>query len=62
VSIAENSRQRGSAAVLKIDNLVQIAPHVQIGPCCMIVSQVGIAGSVTLGPGVVMGRAERHRG
>jgi UDP-3-O-[3-hydroxymyristoyl] glucosamine N-acyltransferase len=39
----------------KIDNLVQIAHNVQIGPHCIIVGQAGLAGSVTLGAGVVLG-------
>jgi UDP-3-O-[3-hydroxymyristoyl] glucosamine N-acyltransferase len=39
----------------KIDNLVQIAHNVTIGPHCIIVGQAGLAGSVTLGAGVVLG-------
>jgi UDP-3-O-[3-hydroxymyristoyl] glucosamine N-acyltransferase len=39
----------------KIDNLVQVAHNVQIGPHCIITGQVGLAGSVTLGAGVVIG-------
>jgi UDP-3-O-[3-hydroxymyristoyl] glucosamine N-acyltransferase len=39
----------------KIDNLVQIAHNVKIGPHCIIVSQTGIAGSVNLGKYVVLG-------
>jgi UDP-3-O-[3-hydroxymyristoyl] glucosamine N-acyltransferase len=39
----------------KIDNLVQIAHNVQIGPHSIIVAQVGLAGSVELGRGVVLG-------
>ena len=39
----------------KIDNLVQIAHNVRIGPHCVIVGQAGMAGSVTLGAGVVLG-------
>jgi len=39
----------------KIDNLVQVAHNVQIGPHCIIVGQAGIAGSATLGAGVVLG-------
>jgi len=39
----------------KIDNLVQIAHNVHIGPHCLIVAQCGIAGSSRLGRGVVMG-------
>jgi UDP-3-O-[3-hydroxymyristoyl] glucosamine N-acyltransferase len=38
----------------KIDNLVQIAHNVVIGKCCLIVAQVGIAGSSRLGNGVVL--------
>ncbi len=37
----------------KIDNLVQIAHNVEIGPLCLVVSQVGISGSTRLGAGVV---------
>lgn len=39
----------------KIDNLVQVAHNVVIGPHCIIVGQAGIAGSARLGAGVVMG-------
>jgi UDP-3-O-[3-hydroxymyristoyl] glucosamine N-acyltransferase len=39
----------------KIDNLVQIAHNVTIGPHCIIVGQVGLAGSSKLGTGVVLG-------
>ncbi len=39
----------------KIDNLVQIAHNVQLGPHNLIVSQTGISGSVTTGRNVVMG-------
>lgn len=39
----------------KIDNLVQIGHNVRIGRCCVIVAQVGISGSTTLGDFVVMG-------
>jgi UDP-3-O-[3-hydroxymyristoyl] glucosamine N-acyltransferase len=39
----------------KIDNLVQIAHNVQVGPHCIIVGQTGIAGSVHLGTGVTLG-------
>jgi UDP-3-O-[3-hydroxymyristoyl] glucosamine N-acyltransferase len=38
----------------KIDNLVQIAHNVQIGPLSLIVAQAGISGSTTLGAGVVL--------
>ncbi len=33
----------------KIDNLVQIGHNVHLGRCCIIVSQVGISGSTTIG-------------
>ena len=39
----------------KIDNLVQIAHNVIVGEDSIIVSQVGISGSTTLGVGVVLG-------
>lgn len=39
----------------KIDNLVQVAHNVQIGPACVVVAQCGIAGSARLGKGVVLG-------
>ena len=38
----------------KIDNLVQIGHNVQVGPHCVIVSQVGIGGSSRLGAKVVL--------
>ncbi|MFO0584038.1 MAG: UDP-3-O-(3-hydroxymyristoyl)glucosamine N-acyltransferase [Anaeromyxobacter sp.] len=38
----------------KIDNLVQIAHNVQIGPLCIIASQAGISGSTKLGMGVAV--------
>jgi len=38
----------------KMDNLVQIGHGVIIGKCCLIASQVGIAGSCRLGNGVVL--------
>lgn len=38
---------------VKIDNLVQVAHNVAIGPLSIIVSQVGISGSSRLGAGVV---------
>jgi UDP-3-O-[3-hydroxymyristoyl] glucosamine N-acyltransferase len=37
----------------KIDNLVQIAHNVEVGPLSIIASQVGISGSTKLGMGVV---------
>jgi len=39
----------------RIDNLVQVAHNVKLGRCCVIVSQVGIAGSCTFGDFVVAG-------
>ncbi len=39
----------------KIDNLVQIAHNVRLGPHCAVAACVGIAGSTRLGTGVVMG-------
>jgi UDP-3-O-[3-hydroxymyristoyl] glucosamine N-acyltransferase len=39
----------------KVDNLVQIAHNVSIGPLSILVAQVGIAGSTRLGMGVVAG-------
>lgn len=38
----------------KIDNLVQIGHNVQIGKHCVIVAQVGIAGSTRIGDGTVL--------
>ena len=38
----------------KIDNLVQIGHNVRVGKHCLLVSQVGIAGSTTLGDYVVV--------
>ena len=39
----------------KIDNLVQIGHNVKIGKRCLLVAQVGIAGSTELGDGVQVG-------
>lgn len=39
----------------KLDNLVQVAHNVKIGPLCVIAAQTGIAGSSTVGAGVQMG-------
>jgi UDP-3-O-[3-hydroxymyristoyl] glucosamine N-acyltransferase len=39
----------------KIDNLVQIGHNVSIGRGCILVSQVGLSGSTTLGDYVVLG-------
>ncbi|MGH7555953.1 MAG: UDP-3-O-(3-hydroxymyristoyl)glucosamine N-acyltransferase, partial [Longimicrobiales bacterium] len=39
---------------VKIDNLVQIGHNVRVGENCIIVAQVGIAGSTVIGQGVVL--------
>ncbi|MDR1519724.1 MAG: UDP-3-O-(3-hydroxymyristoyl)glucosamine N-acyltransferase [Planctomycetota bacterium] len=39
----------------KLDNLVQIAHNVKLGPCCAFAAQVGVAGSASIGAGVQMG-------
>lgn len=39
----------------KIDNLVQIGHNVQLGKHCVVVAQVGIAGSARIGDGTVIG-------
>jgi len=39
----------------KIDNLVQIAHNVKLGPNCVIAAQTGISGSTELGKSVVLG-------
>ena len=46
---------RTDPAGAKIDNLVQIAHNVVVGENSIIVSQAGIAGSTTLGKGVILG-------
>jgi UDP-3-O-[3-hydroxymyristoyl] glucosamine N-acyltransferase len=38
----------------KIDNLVQIGHNVKVGKLCLIMAQVGIAGSTTIGDGCVL--------
>lgn len=38
----------------KIDNLVQIAHNVRIGPHAIVVGQVGVAGSARIGAGVIL--------
>ena len=38
----------------KIDNLVQVAHNVQVGPLSLLVAQCGISGSTTLGAGVIL--------
>ncbi len=49
--LSETRIGRGS----KIDNQVQIAHNVTIGPWCFIAAQVGIAGSTRIGPGCMIG-------
>ena len=39
----------------RIDNLVMVGHNCQVGPHCIIVGQAGLAGSATLGAGVVLG-------
>lgn len=39
----------------RLDNLVQVGHNVRLGRCCVIVAQVGIAGSVELGDFVQVG-------
>ncbi len=39
----------------KLDNLVQIAHNVTVGPGCLIAAQTGISGSTTVGSGVMFG-------
>lgn len=46
----------------KIDNLVQVGHNVRIGRHCGIVSGVGIAGSTTIGNGVMIGGASGVNG
>ena len=41
----------------KIDSLVQIGHNCQIGRCCILCGQVGVAGSVTIGDYSVLGGA-----
>jgi UDP-3-O-[3-hydroxymyristoyl] glucosamine N-acyltransferase len=38
----------------KIDNLVQIAHNVKVGPLSLLVAQCGVSGSTTLGAGVIL--------
>jgi UDP-3-O-[3-hydroxymyristoyl] glucosamine N-acyltransferase len=38
----------------KVDNLVQIAHNVEVGPLSLVVAQVGVSGSTKLGTGVVL--------
>jgi len=38
----------------KIDNLVQVAHNVRVGPLSLLVAQCGISGSTELGQGVIL--------
>jgi UDP-3-O-[3-hydroxymyristoyl] glucosamine N-acyltransferase len=49
-TIGETVIGRGS----KLDNLVQIAHNVKVGPLSLICSQAGVSGSAELGTGVVL--------
>ena len=44
-----------------VDNLVQIGHNVRVGRSCIICGQTGIAGSVTIEDGAIVGGACRHR-
>jgi len=62
VEIGANScvdRGKFSATIIgagtKIDNLVQIGHNCRIGRCCVIAACTGVAGSVTMGDGVMVG-------
>jgi UDP-3-O-[3-hydroxymyristoyl] glucosamine N-acyltransferase len=62
VEIGANScvdRGKFSATIVgdgcKIDNLVQIGHNSKMGRCCIMAGASGLAGSVTLGDGVVVG-------
>ncbi len=62
VEIGANScvdRGKFSSTVIgdgcKIDNLVQIGHNSKMGRCCMMAGASGLAGSVTLGDGVIIG-------
>lgn len=50
-SLGDTTVGRGT----KIDNLVQVAHNVRIGPRCLIAGQAGVAGSSHLGQGVLVG-------
>ena len=39
----------------KLDNLIQIAHNVTVGPGCLIAAQTGISGSTEIGSGVIFG-------
>ena len=62
VEIGANScvdRAKFSSTIIgdgcKIDNLVQIAHNSEMGRCCIMAGHSGLAGSVTLGDGVIIG-------
>ena len=49
-TLGETVVGRGS----KIDNLVQLAHNVRVGPLSLLVAQSGVSGSTTLGAGVIL--------
>jgi UDP-3-O-[3-hydroxymyristoyl] glucosamine N-acyltransferase len=62
VEIGANStvdRAKTGATIIgdrtKIDNLVHVAHNCKIGPDCILIAQVGMAGSIQLGQGVILG-------
>ena len=57
-SLGDTTVGRGT----KIDNLVQVAHNVRIGPRCLIAGQAGMAGSSHLGQGVLIGGGGRISG
>jgi UDP-3-O-[3-hydroxymyristoyl] glucosamine N-acyltransferase len=50
VAASTTRHRRGT----KIDNLVHIGHNVRVGRLCLIMAQVGIAGSARVGDGVVL--------
>ena len=54
-SLSETRIARGT----KIDNLVMIGHNCTVGRHCILISQVGVSGSTTLGDYVVVGRSGR---
>lgn len=66
VEIGANScidRGKFSATIIgdgcKIDNLIQIGHNSKMGRCCIMAGASGLAGSVTLGDGVIIGGGAR---
>ena len=58
---ADTTIDRGSpgdtvvVAGSRLDNLVQVGHNVRLGRCCVLVAQVGVAGSTALGDFVQLG-------